>query len=59
MYSIVHPGIDRLLLSRLFPAREAMLDHTILEQEMLSDDGSYYGGDVKKAHSRIDEARAA
>ena len=35
-----------------------MLDHAILEQETLSDDGSYYGGDGKKDRSRVDEARA-
>ena len=48
-------------LSRLFPAHEMMLDHAILEQETLPDDGSYYGGDGKKDHSRVDhrEARAA
>jgi hypothetical protein len=46
-------------LSRLSPAHETMLDHAILEQETLPDDGSYYGGDEKKDHSRVDEARAA
>jgi NCS1 family nucleobase:cation symporter-1 len=46
-------------LSRLFPAHETMLDHAILEQETLPDDGSYYGSDEKKDGSRVDEARAA
>ena len=37
-----------------------MLDHAILEQETLPDDGNYYyGGDEKKDVSRVDEARAA
>jgi nucleobase:cation symporter-1, NCS1 family len=35
-------------LSRLFPAHETMLDHAILEQETLPDDGNISGSDEKK-----------
>ena len=40
-------------LSRLFLAHGAMLDYAILEQETLPDDGSYYGGDERRVHSRV------
>jgi hypothetical protein len=35
-----------------------MLDHTILEQETLPDDGAYSGSDEEK-DDRVDEARVA
>ena len=42
-------------LSRLFPARETMLDHAILEQEMHPDDRSHLGGDEKKVDCQVDD----
>ena len=49
-------------LSRLFPAHETMLDHAIMEQEVLpyAYDGSISGGDEKKVDvSRVDESTVA
>ena len=47
-------------LSRLFPAHETMLDHAILEQETLPDDGNISGSDEKKVDVyRVDESAVA
>ena len=44
------------MLSRLFPAHETMLDHAILQQETLPDNGDISGSDEKKVDDyRIDE----
>ncbi|KAN0105611.1 NCS1 nucleoside transporter family [Russula decolorans] len=44
------------LLSKLFPAHETMLDHAILEQETLPNDGTISGSDEKKGDDyRVDE----
>jgi hypothetical protein len=49
------------MLSMLFPAHETMLDHAILEQEMLPDDGNISGSDeTKKVDDyRVDETGVA
>jgi len=36
------------MLSMIFPAHETMLDHAVLEQETLPDDGKISGRDEKK-----------
>jgi hypothetical protein len=47
-------------LSRLFPAKETMLDHAIVEQEEPPYDGSISGSDEKKVDVyRVDEAPVA
>lgn len=48
------------MLSMIFPAHETMLDHAILEQETLADDGNISGSDEKKVDDyRIDETDVA
>ena len=49
------------MLSTLFPAHETMLDHAILDQEMLPDDGNISGSDEKKKVDdyRVDETGIA
>jgi len=48
------------MLSILFPAHETMLDHAILEQEMLPNNGNISGSDEKKFDDyRIDETGIA
>ena len=48
------------MLSVIFPAHETMLDHAILEQETLADDGNISGSDEKKVDDyRIDETGIA
>jgi NCS1 family nucleobase:cation symporter-1 len=47
-------------LSRLFPARETMLDHAIMEQGKLPSDGSISGSDENKVDVyRVDESAIA
>ena len=45
------------ILSMLSPAHETMLDHAILDQETLADDGHIFGSDEKKEvdNYRVDE----
>ncbi|KAI0297023.1 NCS1 nucleoside transporter family [Multifurca ochricompacta] len=52
--SIVH-----FTLSELFPARETMLDHAILDQETLPDDRSSSRSDDKKDHDQVDVMKVA
>lgn len=50
------------MLSMFFPAHETMLDHAILEQETLPDNGNFSGSDEKKVDDyqiRIDETGVA
>ena len=48
------------LLSKLFPAHETMLDHAILEQETLPNDGNISDSDEKKVDGyRVDETALA
>jgi len=47
------------MLSILFPAQETMLEHAILEQESLPDNGDISGSDIKKDDYRIDETAVA
>ena len=46
-------------LSSLFPAKDTILDHAILEHDGLSDDRSYSGSSEKKDDTKVAESEVA